>query len=88
MEFSAPPPPDSAAELVPKAADSFGEGLWNVVSAGLKLVSPSMSEAAQCCLRLLGADSHICLLSGNAIPLHQSLDPDFLRCCYRNSYIA
>ena len=62
MEFSAPPPPDSAAELMPKTADSFGEGLWNVVSAGLKLVSPSMSEAAQCCLRVLGAALLIALV--------------------------
>ena len=62
MEFSAPEPPEAAAELMPKAADSFGEGLWNVVSAGLKLVSPSMSEAAQCCLRVLGAALLIALV--------------------------
>ena len=55
MDFSAPPPPESAAELMPKTADSFGEGLWNVVSAGMALVSPSLTEAAQCCLRVLGA---------------------------------
>ena len=55
MDFSAPPPPDSAAALMPTEADSFGEGLWNVVSAGMALVSPSLTEAAQCCLRVLGA---------------------------------
>ena len=54
MDFQAPPPPQSAQAIMPKEADSFGEGLWNVVSAGLKLVSPSMSEAAKCCLRVLG----------------------------------
>ena len=40
---------------MPKEADSFGEGLWNVASEALALVAPSMTEAAQCCLRLLGA---------------------------------
>ena len=55
MDFSAPPPPESAAALMPREAESFGEGLWNVVSAGMALVSPSLTEAAQCCLRVLGA---------------------------------
>ena len=55
MDFSAPEPPPAAAELLPKEAESFGEGLWNVVSAGLKLAAPSLTEAAQCCLRVLGA---------------------------------
>ena len=62
MEFSAPAPPDSAAELMPKEAESFAEGLWNVVSAGVKLVSPSLSEAARCCLRVLGAALLIALV--------------------------
>ena len=55
MDFSAPEPPPAAAELLPKEAESFGEGLWNVVSAGLKLAAPSLTEAAECCLRVLGA---------------------------------
>lgn len=55
MEFSAPAPPPEAAELLPKEADSFGEGLWNVLSSGAKLMAPSMTEAARCCLRVLGA---------------------------------
>ena len=37
MEFEAPPPPESAAELLPKEADSFGEGLWNVLTEAVKL---------------------------------------------------
>lgn len=55
MEFEAPAPPESAAELLPKEADSFGAGLWNVVSAAAELVSPSLTEAASCCLRVFGA---------------------------------
>ena len=62
MDFYAPPPPDSAADLMPKEADSFAEGLWHVLTAGVKLVSPSFSEAARCCLRVLGAALLIALV--------------------------
>lgn len=55
MEFSAPEPPPAAAKLLPGEADSFGEGLWNVACEAVGLAAPSMSEAAACCLRVLGA---------------------------------
>ena len=55
MEFSAPEPPPGAAALLPEEADSFGEGLWNVIAEGAKFITPSMNEAVRCCLRLLGA---------------------------------
>lgn len=55
MEFEAPAPPESAAELLPKEADSFGEGLWNVLTEAVKLVDPALSEAASCCLRAFAA---------------------------------
>lgn len=55
MDFKAPEPPESAAALLPKEADSFGEGLWNLVREAVELVSPSLTEAAGCCLRLLAA---------------------------------
>lgn len=55
MEFEAPAPPSSAAQILPKEADSFGEGLWNLVRSAAELVSPSLTEAAGCCLRVFGA---------------------------------
>lgn len=55
MEFEAPAPPQSAAELLPKEADSFGEGLWNLVGEAAERISPSLTEAAGCCLRVFGA---------------------------------
>ena len=55
MEFEAPPPPDSAAQLLPKEADSFGTGLWNVLQAAAEFVNPSLTEAAFCCLRVFAA---------------------------------
>lgn len=55
MEFEAPPPPDSAAALLPKEADSFAEGLLNVLQAGGKRLAPAMTAAVSCCLRVLAA---------------------------------
>ena len=53
MEFSAPAPPDSAAEYLPKEADSFGEGLWNVLTAAVEILRPALHEGVRCCLRAL-----------------------------------
>lgn len=55
MEFSAPSPPDSAAVYLPKEADSFGEGLWNVLRAAFETFHPELREGLRCCLRALCA---------------------------------
>ena len=67
MDFSAPAPPDGAAEYLPKEADSFGEGLWNVLKAALNVVGPSVSEGAGCCIRLMGA-MLLTALAGQLMP--------------------
>ena len=55
MDFEAPPAPDSAAEYLPDKADSFGEGLLRVGAAAVGVLSPALSLAARCCLRVFGA---------------------------------
>lgn len=55
MEFEAPLPTGEAAAFLPKEADSFGEGAWNVLQAAAEVIAPSLTEGARCCLRLLGA---------------------------------
>ena len=55
MEFSAPPAPEAAAEYLPKEADSFGEGLWNVLSAVMETIHPALHAGVKCCLRALCA---------------------------------
>ena len=55
MEFSAPAPPDSAAAYLPDEADSFGEGLWNVICAAMETFHPALHEGVRCCLRALCA---------------------------------
>ena len=55
MEFSAPPPPESAVEFMPDKADSFGEGLWQVIRAAVQTLSPELHDSLRCCLRALCA---------------------------------
>ena len=55
MEFSAPDPPESAQSYLPREAETFGEGLWNVLSAAIETLNPSLTEASNCCLRVFGA---------------------------------
>ncbi len=55
MDFSAPEPPKAAEEFLPKTADSFGEGLWNVLRMSASVIAPNLSEAAGICLRAFGA---------------------------------
>ena len=55
MEFSAPPPPVSAAGYMPDEADSFAEGLWSVLEAAMETLSPALHDSLQSCLRVLCA---------------------------------
>lgn len=64
VEYEAPCAPDSVADMVPQEAQSFGEGLWNVIKACIEELSPSLSEAAGVCLRVLAAVILTGLVSG------------------------
>ena len=61
MEFSAPPPPESASKLLPKEAETFHEGLWNVLSAAAEFVHPALCEGVRCCLRFICARLLLCI---------------------------
>ena len=54
MDFEAPQPPREAAPVMPREADSFGEGLIRVLAAAMETLSPALAEGAKNCLRLLG----------------------------------
>ncbi len=62
MDFSAPEPPAAAREYLPQEADSFGEGLWKVLQLSCKTLAPSLSQAAEVCLRAFGAVLLVCLV--------------------------
>lgn len=49
-EYTAPTAPQ-VEELVPKEADSFGQGLWNVIKAAVRELDPTLADAASVCLR-------------------------------------
>lgn len=53
VEFEAPSAPESVAEVVPEAADSFGEGLWNVIKASFEVFNPSLAEALRVSLQVM-----------------------------------
>lgn len=50
VEFEAPAA-EQVEDLVPREADSFGEGLWNIIKTSVRELSPALSEAASVCLR-------------------------------------
>lgn len=45
MDFTAPEAPDRVAGVVEEKADSFGEGLWNVIRFGIEQLDGSLREA-------------------------------------------
>lgn len=55
MDFSPPEAPDRVSELIETPADSFGQGLWNVIRSALLQGDSAMGEAMSCCLRAMGA---------------------------------
>lgn len=52
-EWTAPEAPDSAQGLMPVETESFGQGLWKIVTAAVKALEPELAEAAKICLSLV-----------------------------------
>ena len=46
-DFTAPPAPDSAEELMPVQTENFAQDLWTVVKKGLRVVQPELIETAK-----------------------------------------
>lgn len=53
MEFTAPEVPDSGSKILTEEPETFAQGLWKVISEGVKLVQPALAEAAGVCLSLI-----------------------------------
>ncbi len=51
MDFTAPSAPDSVADAVAPKAESFGEGLWNVITFAMREWNPSLHRAMSVCLK-------------------------------------
>ena len=54
MDYTAPPVPDSGAELMPVQTETFSQGLSKVLGKAIGYISPSFAEAAGLCLSLVG----------------------------------
>ena len=72
MDFSAPAAPKSAEEFLPKEADTFAEGLWNVLAAAVSALEPSLAGAVKSCVRLFGA-MLLVALAGQVLPKGQAV---------------
>ncbi len=55
MEFEAPIAPENVRTQVETPADSFGQGLWNVIKAALCALDSSLVDAARSCLAVCAA---------------------------------
>ncbi len=64
-EFTAPDVPDSGQEYMPEMIDSFGEGLWYVVSSAFAAIKPEIARSARLCVCVIG----ITLLTSMLQPL-------------------
>ena len=53
MEFTAPPVPESAEDLMPQETETFSEGLWKILKEGLKTLQPVLAESARICISLI-----------------------------------
>lgn len=54
LEIEAPAVPESGENLMPRRAESFGEGLWQIVKASVGAIHPDIREAAKLCLSAFG----------------------------------
>ncbi|MBE6975744.1 MAG: hypothetical protein E7439_00895 [Ruminococcaceae bacterium] len=53
MDYTAPSPPESAEGLMPAETQSFSQGLWELISKGIRLMEPSLAQAGKLCVGLL-----------------------------------
>lgn len=55
LDYTAPPPPEDVAELVPEKPETFAQGLWFVVRQAVGVLQPSIAQAAKCCVQVVCA---------------------------------
>ncbi len=63
QDYSVPPPPEDAAGFLPKDQDSFGEGLWYVVTTSFRALMPQLRQSGQIALSVIAAAMLVGILS-------------------------
>lgn len=64
MEFTAPTAPADALDLMPAETESFGQGLWEIVSSAIQRFAPELASAAASCLSLIAVVMLASILNG------------------------
>lgn len=62
LEITAPEVPESGEELMPQKAQTFGEGLWEIIQDVLPLIRPDLAEASRVSLAVIAAVMMVSLL--------------------------
>ena len=53
IPITAPRVPAFAESMMPERAQTFGEGLWELLTEATEVLNPSLAEAASVCLSLI-----------------------------------
>lgn len=62
QDYTVPPAPDGAADLLPTDRDTFGEGLWYVITSAFAAVQPQLFASGKVALSAIGATMLISIL--------------------------
>ena len=63
-EVTAPQVPDSGAKYMPEDSESFAEGMWSILKAGISALTPSLAEACRVCFSVICAGIGLSLFQG------------------------
>ena len=78
MEFTAPEAPDEAQDLMPPQTETFGEGLWKVISAAIDKLQPQISKSGKTCIMLISVALLVSILQ--QIPTEKNGIVEFAGC--------
>lgn len=62
QDYTVPPAPDGAAELLPSDRDTFAEGLWYVLTSAFAVLQPQLAESGKVALIVIGTTMLISIL--------------------------
>lgn len=70
MDYTAPEAPEEAQDLMPAETESFGKGLWQIITEAVQQLEPELAQAAKICVALVAIvmlASVLQMLPGNSV---------------------
>ena len=64
LDYTAPQVPESAEELMPAEIETFGQGLWKVISTAIGKLEPSIVNACKTCVSLIAVVLLVSVVQG------------------------